>query len=56
MEYTLSYMDKIRKEEKRLTQKKDTIEKLTEIEGVLRQKLEVSSQRVSQMDQMLGNF
>ena len=43
-------------EEFRASRKINTIEKLTEIEGVLRKKLEQSSQRVSQIDQALGNF
>lgn len=55
-EHTLSYKEKIEKEERSTKLKMDTIKKLTEIEEVMRKRLEESSMRVSQMDEVIGNF
>lgn len=55
-EHTKTYREKIHQEEHTLHLKKDTIQKLAEIEDVLRRRLEQSSQRNSQMDQVIGNL
>lgn len=56
MEHTMTYRSMIGKEDRVLSDKRDTIKKLTEVEGVLRTRLEQSTQRNSQMDAILGNM
>jgi hypothetical protein len=54
-EHTKLYQEKIMSEEEQTHQKLDTIKKLGEIEDVLRKKLEQTSLRVSQMEQIIGD-
>ena len=53
-EHARQYREKMEEEDNTTKVKKDTMKKLTEIEGVLRQRLESTSQRVSQMDQIIS--